>query len=248
MANRLYKLTIVVPSYKQEETIKKDVNRLMHILIALHMPFEIIVVVDGIFDSTHKRVKSLKDNRIKIIRFKKNYGKGYAVKHGILQAKGDIVGFIDAGMDLDPKELETMLNIMEKNKADIVIGSKLHPDSHVNYPITRKILSWGYRSLTHILFGFEIKDTQVGMKLFKREVAQKVFPKILVKRFAFDIEVLAVAYGFGYHRIYESPVHLNFTGISTISSRNFWKIIYWMLWDTAAVFYRLKIVHYYQKK
>ena len=248
MANRLYKISIVVPSYKQEETIKKDVKRLTHILTTLRMSFEIIVVVDGIFDSTHKRVKSLKDNRVKIIRFKKNYGKGNAVKHGILQAKGDIIGFIDAGMDLDPKELETMLDIMENKKADIVIGSKLHPESRVNYPRIRKLLSWGYRSLTHLLFGFEIKDTQVGMKLFKRKVAQEVFAKILVKRFAFDVEVLAVAYRFGYHRIYESPIHLNFTGISTITSRNFWKIIYWMLWDTAAVFYRLKIIHYYDKK
>lgn len=238
-------LSIVIPSYRQERTISEDIANLLKVIKTLKTSYEIIVVVDGIFDYTHKKVKNLKNPRVKVFNLKKNYGKGYAVKYGMLRAKGDIVGFVDAGMDLNPVELSRMLSIMEKKKADIVIGSKLHPESKVNYPFGRQILSWGYRTLTHVLFGFKVKDTQVGMKLFRRQAVDDVFPKILVKRFAFDIEVLAVSYRFGYDKIYEAPIHLNFTGVSSITSKNFWKIIFWMLWDTAAVFYRLRIIHYY---
>jgi len=242
------KISIVVPAYKQEKTIAKDIAHLITALTTLNMLFEIIVVVDGTFDATHKKIKQLKYPYVKLFIFKKNYGKGNAVKYGILKAKGDIVGFIDAGMELDPTEISLMLHIMKWKNADIVMGSKLHPDSKVNYPFSRTVLSWGYRTITHVLFGFSVKDTQVGIKLFKRKVAMDVFSKIIVKRFAFDIEVLAVAYKLGYTKIYEAPIKLDFGGASSITSANFLHTIYWMLWDTAAVFYRLKIIHYYDKK
>ena len=99
--------------------------------------------------------------------------------------------------------------------------------------------------LTRLLFGLNVRDTQVGLKLYRRVVLEDVLPRLLVKRFAFDIEILAVAWRLGYKRIYEAPVELEFSAASTITSRSFWTIIYRMLWDTLAVFYRLKIVHYY---
>lgn len=243
-------LSLVVPAYKQEKTIVKDIENLNRILSSIPCNYEIIVVEDGFLDGTGEKLKklSLKIKRLKVLGYDKNHGKGYAVKYGMLHAKGDIIGFIDAGMDLDPSEISIMLDIMDWNNADIVVGSKLHPESKVNYPLWRKILSWGYRTITHILFGFNVKDTQVGLKIFKKRAAHDIFSKIIIKRFAFDIEVLAVSYKLGYTRIYESPVKLNFTGASSISSKNLWKTVFWMLWDTAAVFYRLKILHYYDKK
>jgi hypothetical protein len=117
----------------------------------------------------------------------------------------------------------------------------------VNYPLYRKILSWGYRILTSTLFGFRVRDTQVGIKFFKRNVVKDVLPRLMVKRYAFDIEILAVAYACGYKRIYEAPVEINFRG-GSITSKNLWNVIYLMLIDTFAVFYRLKILGYYQKK
>lgn len=241
-------LSLVVPAYKQENTIKKDIENLIKALSELDLEYEIIVVVDGHLDKTAEIAKSTKNKHIKVLGYEKNIGKGFAIKYGIREAAGDVIGFIDAGMDIDPSEISIMLNIMDWNNADIVIGSKLHPESKVSYPTIRRILSWGYRILTRILFGFKVKDTQVGLKLFRKNVAKEVFSKIIVKRFAFDVEVLAVAYKLGYTKIYEAPIKLNFTGISTITSTSFWRVIYWMLWDTAAVFYRLKILHYYDKK
>jgi glycosyltransferase involved in cell wall biosynthesis len=243
-------LSLVVPAYKQEKTIVKDIQNLDKVLSSFRFKYEIIVVVDGILDKTFALIskQKLKIKNLRVLGYKNNRGKGSAIKLGIKEAKGNIIGFIDAGMDLDPSEISVMLDIMEWNKADIVLGSKLHPESKVQYPFARKVLSWGYRTLTHILFGFNVKDTQVGLKLFRGKVAKDVFSKIIVKKFAFDIEVLAVAYKLGFTKIYEAPIKLNFKGASSITSSSFWNVIFWMLWDTAAVFYRLKILRYYDKK
>ncbi len=129
--------------------------------------------------------------------------------------------------------------------ADIIVGSKRHPASKVHYPLFRKILSFGYQVLIRLLFGLQIRDSQVGLKLYRREVLEDVLPRLLVKQFAFDIEILAVAQHLGYKRIFEAPVELDFTGITSITSTNFWIVVLRMLWDTLAVFYRLRVAHYY---
>lgn len=246
--NGIKLLSIIVPAYKQEKTIVRDIHILYDALSKLTYKFEIIVVVDGCLDDTLNNAKKINKNNVKIFGYEKNQGKGYAVKYGMLKAKGDVIGFIDAGMDVQSAGISILLDAMVWRDADIIVGSKLHPESkRVNYPFSRKILSWGYMVLTHILFGFNIKDTQVGLKLFRRKVVEKIFPRLLVKTFAFDVEILALANAFGFKKIYEGPVELKFNGGSSITSRSFWKIIFLMLWDTAAVFYRLKILHYYDK-
>ena len=243
-------LSFVVPAYKQEKTIVDDIKNLDKVLDLLVLKHEIIVVVDGFLDKTYEKIKNQeqKIKNLRVLGYGDNRGKGFAIKLGVMEARGDVIGFIDAGMDLESSEISIMLDIMDWNNADIVLGSKLHPESKVDYPVARKILSWGYRTITHILFGYSVKDTQVGLKLFKRKAAKDVFSKIIVKKFAFDIEVLAVAHKLGYARIYEAPVKINFKGVSSITSKSFWNVIFWMLWDTAAVFYRLKILHYYDNK
>ena|SRR3989344_3469343 len=241
-------LSLIVPALKQEKTIINDIKNLDKALTSLPLKHELIIVVDGFLDKTFDRLKKIKNLEIVILGYRKNQGKGYAIKKGVAKAKGDIIGFIDAGRDLDPTQISLMLDIMDWNKADIVVGSKLHPESKVSYPLWRKILSWGYRTFTHLLFGFSIKDTQVGLKIFRKTVAKKVFKRIIVKKFAFDIEVLAVAQKLGYIKIYEAPIKLNFKKALSITTSNFWSVIFWMLWDTMAVFYRLKILRYYDKK
>lgn len=240
-------LSVVIPAYKQEKTIIKDIETIIETLDAIGYNYEILIVVDGIVDNTYKNAKKIKSRKVKVLAYKENQGKGFAIRYGMLQAKGDIVGFIDAGMDIHPAGFNMLLNHMEWYNADIVVGSKLHPVSKVNYPFYRKVLSWGYRLFTWALFGFRVRDTQVGIKFFKRKVVQDVLPRLLVKRYAFDIEILAVAYALGYKRIYEAPVEINFAS-GSITSRNMWNVIYLMLWDTAAVFYRLRILKYYTKK
>lgn len=240
-------ISIVIPAYNQEKTIISDIRNVNNTLQTLGYKYEVIVVNDGSTDSTFRKALTLKSYKIKIIGYEHNQGKGHAIRFGMMQAKGDIIGFIDSGRDIHPNGLSMLLSHMEWYNADIIVGSKLHSVSKVNYPLARKILSWGYRLLTRILFGFRIRDTQVGMKFFKRKVIKDVLPRLLVKKYALDIEILAVAYRLGYRRIYEAPVQIKFKG-NTITSWNVWETILNMLWDTLAVFYRLKILHYYDNK
>ncbi len=240
-------ISLIIPAYKQEKTIYKDITNLKKSLDDLKQPYEIIVVIDGVLDKTYQQLRKIKTKKLRVFKFDQNQGKGSAIKFGVENAKGDIIGFIDAGMDIDPTGIAMLINHMLWYDADIIVGSKLHPVSQVNYPRERKILSWGYRTFTRLLFGFKVRDTQAGIKFYRRRVARDVFPRLLVKKFAFDVEILALSYALGYTRIYEAPIKLKFRGVNSITSTNLWKIIFLMLWDTAAIFYRVRIIKFYKR-
>lgn len=240
-------ISVIIPAYKQEETIKKDLLHIINVMENMRYDYEIILVVDGMIDDTFEIAKKVKSPKLQVVGYKHNHGKGYAVRFGMARAKGRVIAFIDSGMDLHPNGLSMLLEHFEWYDADIIVGSKLHPASKVRYPFTRKILSWGYRTFVRILFGLQIRDTQVGIKFYKKNVLDDVLPKLLVKTYAFDIEILAVAYHLGYKRIFEAPIDLDFKGASSIASKGFWRTISHMFWDTLAVFYRLKILRYYDR-
>lgn len=246
-------ISVIVPAFKQEKTITRDLSNIKTVLDKLRYPTELICVVDGTgADKTFSKALKFanKFQNVKAIGYETNKGKGYAVRFGMAESKGDIVAFIDAGMDLNPAGLSMLLEHFEWYNADIIVGSKRHTVSKVNYPWQRRILSMGYQMLVRLLFGLKVRDTQVGMKFFKREVLEKVLPRILVKAYAFDIEMLAVANYLGYQRIFEAPVDLKlrFGGTSTVTSQKFLRTVFWMFWETLAVFYRLEILNYYSDK
>jgi hypothetical protein len=146
-------------------------------------------------------------------------------------------------MDLHPEQLADFFDIMENRNADAVIGSKFHPESQVDYPPTRRLYSFFYYLLVRSLFGLPVRDTQTGIKLFKRAVLDRVLPRVLVKRFAFDLELLANVHHFGY-RIAEAPVTLNFQRIcSRLRLPAVWNVFV----DTLAIFYRMRILRYYDR-
>lgn len=238
-------LSLIIPVYRQEKTIRKNLAHILGELELLSYPHELIVVIDGEVDKSREEAEKVKSPHLFVTGYKTNHGKGYAVRFGMAKSHGDIIGFIDAGGDIKEEGLSMMLEHFRWYNADIIVGSKRHPVSKVNYPYDRKILSWGYQMIIKLLFGLTIRDSQVGMKLFRREVLEDVLPRLLVKQFAFDIEILAVAYHLGYVRIYEAPVELYFTGVSSITNTNFLTVAYKTLWDTVAVFYRLRLLHYY---
>ena len=241
----------MIPAYGAEKVIVKTLTRIKETLDAIRYPYEIICVDDGSPDNTYKkalRFSNLYPSKVKVFGYKKNKGKGNAVRWGMAKAGGDIVGFVDVGMEINPNGISMLLEHFEWYGADIIIGSKRHPASKIYYPWYRKVLSFVYQVIVKILFGLNVRDTQVGMKFFRREVVDKVLPRLLVKAFAFDIEILSVANYLGYNKIYEAPVELKMrfdNGVSTIASSGFIKTATSMFWDTAAVFYRLKILHYY---
>jgi len=140
-----------------------------------------------------------------------------------------------------------LLEHMEWYQADIVVGSKRHPASQVVYPLDRKIISFGAYLISKFFLGINVHDTQAGLKIFRRPVLEKVLPRLLVKSYAIDLEILAVANYLGYKKIFEAPIKLNYSFKSLTHATGF-KIIFNSLRDAMAVFYRLKILHYYNDK
>ena len=246
-------ISVIVPAYKAEKIIEKSLLHIISALDSSDYKYEVICVIDGQVDSGLKEAKKAQrkhPRKIKVVGYKNNLGKGYAVRYGMARSKGDVVGFIDVGFDLNHEGLNMLLAHYNWYDADIIIGSKRHQASKVTYPWQRKIMSLGYQNLVRILFGLNVKDTQVGMKFFKRDVLEKTLPRLLVKKWAFDIEMLAVAKYLGYTKIYEAPIELSneFGGTSVLTSKGFYKTVFGMLWDTLAVYYRLNILDYYNYK
>ena len=239
-------ISVIIPAFKQEKTIVKDLKRIQSVLQQIRYDHEMIVVIDGKLDKTFSQTKSLRSSKLKVYQLKQNVGKGYAVRFGMSKAKGDYISFIDAGMEIDPNGISMLLEHLEWYNADIIVGSKRHLASVVDYPWDRKILSWGYYMLVRFLFGVKIKDTQPGIKIFKRQVLEKILPLLLVKKYAFDIEMLSVARSFGFKRIYEAPIKLKHQ-FGSLTDAATLRTIWHMLYDTIAVFYRLKILNYYHK-
>jgi hypothetical protein len=136
---------------------------------------------------------------------------------------------------------------MEWYKADIIVGSKQHPASLVNYPLQRKIISFGGHLMAKFLLGINVHDTQAGLKIFRRQVLEKVLPRLLIKTYAFDLEILSVANYLKFTKIYEAPVKLNYNFKSLTHAQGL-KTIWQSFVDTLAVFYRLRILHYYNDK
>lgn len=240
-------ISIIVPAYMQEKTIVKDLTRIKSVLDTTAYNYELLLVVDGFFDKTYKLAKRMKSKKIAVYGYKQNHGKGYAIRYGMTRAKGSIIGFIDSGMDLNPNALSILLERFEWSDADIIIGSKRHPESKVTYPFLRRIISFLSQVFIRILFGLNVRDTQVGIKFFKRKVIEDVLPRLLVKKFAFDIEILVVALHLGYNKIFEAPIELKFNFENSIVSQSLISAILRTFWDSLAIFYRLKVVHYYDK-
>lgn len=240
-------VSIIIPAYKQEKTILRDISRVYDVMSQTRWDFELILVSDGSPDKTLEEAKKFKKPNFQAIGYETNWGKGYAVRYGMARAKGDYIAFIDAGMDIDPNGISLILEHMQWYNADIIVSSKRHPASESNFPLIRRLYSWGYHFIVKILFRIPVKDTQVGLKVYKRKVLETVLPRLVIKQFAFDIELLAVAKYLGFKRMYEAPVRVQIdVGKSTFKNFLFFdNYIRSMLWDTMAVFYRMYILRYY---
>lgn len=205
-------LSVVMPAYNEGKSLYKNLCQVCEIIESFNSSFELVVVNDGSKDNTEEEIirATAMDNRVRLVTYTPNKGKGNAIKEGVANAAGRYIAFLDSDLDISPSHLERYLQDMKEQNADVVIGSKMHKESQLDYPAARKVVSFCYFLVLKILFKLNVKDTQTGIKLFKSEVIKPVISLVKTKGYAYDIEILAIANQLGC-RIIEEPVVINFT-------------------------------------
>jgi dolichyl-phosphate beta-glucosyltransferase len=209
MGSELY-LSVVIPAYNEEERLKRFVPGIVDYLRGKELKSEIVVVNDGSKDGTARVTDELAKTypMVRLISLNPNRGKGSAVRAGMLDARARYVLFTDADQSTPIAEVDKLLAKLERESYDMAIGSRAARGAQVD-----RHQAW-HRELAARVFNVAricltvrgITDTQCGFKCMKREVAQKVFPRVTSDTAIFDIEMLIVATREGY-RVAEVPVH-----------------------------------------
>ena len=242
------RLSVIMPLYHLATEAARNLNEVAELFERYGVETELVPVDDGSGDGTDEVLKRLDFTRFKHVTLKpvvcpRNGGKGAALRAGFEASTGRYVMLLDGDLDIHPKQTPYFFEELVTKGADIVVGSKRHRDSSVQYPWHRRIVSWCYFTLVRWFVGLPITDTQTGMKLFKREVLGYALERMLVKTYAFDLELLAIAANRG-AKIAEAPVVIRFGNkFGALKPKTVWQ----MAKDTLAVFYRLRILRYYAK-
>ncbi len=221
-------LSVVIPAYNEEKRISKTLKSIDEYLRKQNYLYEILVVSDGSKDNTAKVVNDLTSEikNLRVIDNKQNRGKGYVVRQGIMEAKGKYRLFTDADNSTSIDQVEKMWPLLEKG-VDVVIGSRDLKDSVLDPPqpfLRNFILGEGFKLYRKLVLGlWGVEDTQCGFKCFSDRMVEKVFPKCVIDRFAFDPEILIVANKKGY-KIKEIPVYWKNDLSSTVKASSMIKM------------------------
>ncbi len=245
------RLSVIMPIYNLAATIAQNLRETADLFAAHGVRAELIPVDDGSTDETADVLRTLAtppaaDDAVVVIRpvwLPRNGGKGAALRAGFVASKGAYILLLDGDLDIHPKQTPWFFDQLQLKNADIVVGSKRHRFSEVQYPWHRRLVSWVYFTLVRLTIGLPITDTQTGMKLFKRAMLGEALGRMLVKAYAFDLELLAIAHQRG-AKIAEAPVVIRFGEKFGCLKPHTVKV---MALDSLAVFYRLRVLRYYAK-
>ncbi|MHB1739705.1 MAG: glycosyltransferase [Actinomycetes bacterium] len=233
-------LSVVVPFFNPGPALRPHLEAMLRVLDATGIGYEVIPVSDGCTDGSDHGLDGL-PAQVRPVVLVSNQGKGQALRVGLAEGRGRYLGFMDADGDLPADLLRSFVGVVQATEPHFAIGSKRHGGSQVHYPPIRRVYSWGYQQLVHLLFGLSVRDTQTGLKIVSREVLAAVLPRTLEKRYAFDLELLVVARRLGYRNIIELPVVIGERFGTTIS----WRSVLHIMRDTLAIFYRLHVLRFY---
>lgn len=233
-------VSLVMPTFNEEDNVEEAMKRVHRVVKRLGLKYELVVVDDGSVDGTLRRVVNYARNNgcVRVVSYGKNEGKGFAVKTGFCHAKGDIVVFIDSDLDIDPNEISEYLKALKS--ADIVIASKWHPQSRVEIPLIRRLLSRSFNVLARLLAAVKVGDTQTGLKAVRRGALEKTFSRLAVKRYAYDVELLTVASLDGL-KIVQLPINVRMHSLFKLKEA--WR----MFIDLLGIAYRLRIRKWYSR-
>lgn len=206
-------LSIVIPAYNEEKRLPLTLETVLRYLDRQTFSFvEILVVDDGSRDGTAVLVERVaaRDPRLRLLRNPGNRGKGYSVRHGMLEGQGEYILFTDADLSSPIEELVKLRDAVEREKAAVAIGSRALDRSlvGVHQPFFREASGRFFNLAMRLVTGLPFRDTQCGFKLFQREAAREIFARQTLDGFGFDVEALYLAQLLGY-RVVEVPVRWN---------------------------------------
>ena len=237
---QLDSISIIMPAYNTENEILKTLVKVENILRRIGKDYEIIIVNDGSEDGTEQVVRSYSriNSKVKLVSYPRNMGKGHALKKGFLEASNDIIIFLDSDTDIGVDHIEIYEKALER--CDMIIASKRHLQSDYRAPVMRKILSVSFNTLVKLFIGVGYSDTQTGFKAFRKKSLEKVMKVGIVKRYAFDVELLVLA-NLLKLRVTEAPVKISQN--ASFSPKSILNILI----ELMGIFYRLKVIKWYQK-
>jgi dolichyl-phosphate beta-glucosyltransferase len=202
-------ISVVVPAYNEEKRIRGSLIEACSFLNDTDLDYEMIVVDDGSSDRTGEIVQSLASDipNLKLVHYEKNRGKGYALRTGVLVTKGDPVLVMDADLSTPMEELRKLMPYLAEGGGDVAIGSRALALSDIirEQPWWRRGMGKIFNHIVRVLVIGGFSDTQCGFKLFTGNVARELFGQASIDRFAYDVEILALAARKGY-RIAEVPI------------------------------------------
>jgi len=199
-------LSVVIPAYNEEKRILRTLQAYTE---ALHIPYELIVVPNGCTDNTPKLVQQFisahESLSIRSVVIPKAIGKGGALRKGFAEARGDVVGFVDADLATPVEDVLHLYQTLKDSHANGVIASRLLPGSRVHgRGIVRGIASYLFASLVRYITDLEYRDTQCGAKLFTRESLSHILPELTANDMTIDVDLLLAARKHGL-KIIETP-------------------------------------------
>ncbi len=234
-------MSVIIPAYNEEKRIFSTLKRIREYLSEQSYTYEVIAVIDGAKDRTAQVAEEFAQGwpSLRVINNKENHGKGFVVRQGLLEAKGEFRVFSDADNSTDIKHLEKLLPKF-KEGFEVVIGSRDYRDI---IGAKQAIAQSGFKRLLGDLGNLFIQvlavpgiwDTQNGFKGFSAQAAQKIFSKAIINRWSFDVEALALARRFGY-KIAIIPVYWENDAQSHVKLSGYinalWEVvkIRWYLW------------------
>jgi len=212
-------LSVVIPAYNEEANIAQCIATVYQVLASTDWDWEIIVVNDGSSDQTVSVVENLLSrwSILRLVNNRGNYGKGYSVRHGALQAAGKIILFSDADLSAPVTEIPKLIGPILNNDCDIAFGSRGIDRSliGVHQSQWREVSGMVFNLLVRLTIGLPFKDTQCGFKAFRREAALPIFQRQTIIGFGFDPEVLYIGRKQGF-RMEEIPVRWNHVDGTTV--------------------------------
>ena len=205
-------LSIIFPIYNEEERLKKSLHKITKLFKAFKLiKIEIILVNDGSTDKTHELISAFvksngKQNKIIYINYKKNGGKGYALKKGVKKSTKQWILTCDIDFSAEPTEINKWMKLNYiKNKKDCYFGSRDTKKSKIKFKYYRKFIGNIFNTIVSLLFKLNVKDTQCGFKLYHKSYAKKIFSELKECGYSHDVEI-AILLNKSFINITELPI------------------------------------------